>query len=178
MLTADTLNAKLPYLFGNEVGCLQLLGQMLPEKSVVFMLGIGPAVMALALLEGAGDKELEFVGIEKDDFTGVVHLAEAGFVGRLKAVKGDSNTAHTIYFDNSIDLLLVDACHTFGCVDKDIKGWWPKLKVGGIAFFHDFMVQHNDAPNNGVEQAIRVNKDSTWKEIARVESSILFEKTL
>jgi predicted O-methyltransferase YrrM len=38
---------------------------------------------------------------------------------------------------NSIDLLFVDADHTYSGVDRDFTAWLPKVKVGGTIAFHD-----------------------------------------
>lgn len=60
--------------------------------------------------------------------------------------------------NNSVDLVYVDACHSYDCVKNDIKAWWPKLKVGGIMAFHDF--ENNDY---GVKQA--VHEFASWNSV-------------
>jgi hypothetical protein len=39
--------------------------------------------------------------------------------------------------DNSLDLVFVDADHTYEAVMRDIKNWLPKLRPGGYMFGHD-----------------------------------------
>lgn len=51
--------------------------------------------------------------------------------------------------DNSVDLVYVDACHSYECVRDDINAWWDKVKSGGIFAFHDFEMSHY-----GVKQAV------------------------
>lgn len=60
--------------------------------------------------------------------------------------------------DNSIVLVNIDADHTLLGIRSDIKAWWPKLKVGGIMCFHDFLTYpgvnyevNEFANNNGLE---------------------------
>lgn len=40
--------------------------------------------------------------------------------------------------DESVDLVYIDAGHDYDSVTKDIKAWFPKVKVGGIMAFHDY----------------------------------------
>ena len=44
---------------------------------------------------------------------------------------GDSSSFASHFADNSVDFIFVDGDHTREGVTKDIKAWWPKLKVGG-----------------------------------------------
>ena len=172
MLTARELNNRLPYLFGGEIDCLQKLGAMLPYDASVVMLGIGPALMALALLEGANNP-IEFVGIDTDNFTGVEHLKAAGFGGMMKPIRADSQSCFSLYPDESIDLLLIDACHRYECVVKDIAGWWSKVKKGGIVFFHDYVPLE---PDNGVKDAVVDMIDETWEFVEFVGISAVYKK--
>lgn len=57
--------------------------------------------------------------------------------------------------DESLDLVYVDACHTFKCVMADINAYWPKLKENGIMAFHDYL-----AKEYGVYDA--VNEFADW----------------
>lgn len=51
--------------------------------------------------------------------------------------------------DNSVDLVYIDACHSYECVRDDINAWWDKVKSGGIMAFHDYEMSHY-----GVKQAV------------------------
>lgn len=41
--------------------------------------------------------------------------------------------------DESLDMLYLDACHTFYCVFKDLQTWISKVKPGGIVAGHDYL---------------------------------------
>ncbi len=49
----------------------------------------------------------------------------------------------------TVDLVYIDACHSYECVKNDIAAWWPKLKSGGIMAFHDY-----EMPHYGVKMAV------------------------
>lgn len=49
----------------------------------------------------------------------------------------------------SIDLVYIDACHSYECVRKDIEGWISRIKIGGIMAFHDYL-----SPDYRVKQAV------------------------
>lgn len=174
-LTADELNQLLPYAFGDEVEYIRHLGFNLPPGGTAVMLGVGPGIMALALLEGA-QAEFLFVGIDTDNFTAIDHLRQAGYGDFMTAVEGLSWKKADLFSDNTLSLLIVDACHEYKCVNRDIKAWLPKVRSGGVIFFHDYIVQENDAPNNGVKKAVEKHREALGEEIGRPGCSIVFRK--
>lgn len=52
-------------------------------------------------------------------------------------IKSLSWEAANQFEDNSVDFVFVDADHTYESVNKDIKAWYPKVKVGGMIAGHD-----------------------------------------
>lgn len=51
--------------------------------------------------------------------------------------------------DASIDVVFIDACHSYECVKEDIAAWLPKVKTGGIISGHDYYWG-----DNGVKRAV------------------------
>lgn len=68
----------------------------------------------------------------------------------INPIKSSSTKAAPLYKDESLDFVFIDACHTYNCVDADIKAWLPKIKINGILAGHD--IYH--AP---VRQAVEEN---------------------
>lgn len=46
-------------------------------------------------------------------------------------------TAHNHFEDQSLDIVFIDADHSYSSVKKDIQNWLPKIKPGGIISGHD-----------------------------------------
>jgi hypothetical protein len=64
----------------------------------------------------------------------------------VKTLRMASLEAATLYEDNSLDFVFVDATHTYDNVKLDIQAWLPKVKPGGLLTGHDY--------GGGVKQAV------------------------
>ena len=49
----------------------------------------------------------------------------------------DSETAASIFADEILDMVFIDANHLYPSIKKDIEIWLPKVKEGGILCGHD-----------------------------------------
>tara|TARA_R110002060_G_scaffold42657_1_gene54152 strand:- start:50 stop:685 length:636 start_codon:yes stop_codon:yes gene_type:complete len=88
------------------------------------------------------------------------------FIKNIEPVKNIINPiislsweAASLYEDNSLDFVMLDAGHDYEDIKKDIAAWYPKVKNGGTLAGHDFTT----AP--GIEIAVRefFNKDFELK---------------
>lgn len=66
----------------------------------------------------------------------------------VTGIKGDSKIIHNQFPDKNFDFIFIDGGHDYETVIEDIKGWYPKLKPGGIIGGHDI-----DWP--GVNRAVK-----------------------
>jgi len=73
------------------------------------------------------------------------HIAFARFmervyktIDRVTIVKDYSYNAHSMFIDNSIDFVYIDALHDYTSVKRDITLFYPKVKSGGIFAGHDY----------------------------------------
>ena len=72
------------------------------------------------------------------------------FEPRVQFVCGASHVASASVPDNSLDLVFIDAQHTYENVKEDIHDWAPKLKDNGVMGGHDLY----DPAFPGVRKAV------------------------
>ena len=56
----------------------------------------------------------------------------------IKPIRKASLEALDLYENGSLDCVFIDAAHDYENVCKDIQGWLPKIKPGGILSGHDW----------------------------------------
>lgn len=56
----------------------------------------------------------------------------------INHIRTTSVLASTLYKDESLDFVFIDASHDYEDVKKDIQSWYPKIKRGGIIAGHDY----------------------------------------
>jgi hypothetical protein len=83
-------------------------------------------------------------------FTNNMKPVEEARSGMVKAVKGDSAESASLYEDESLDFVFIDASHDYESFRKDLLAWHPKVKVGGLFGGHDFA-----DPYPGIVKAVK-----------------------
>lgn len=73
---------------------------------------------------------------------------------RREVIRKDTVEAANLDRIKEVDVVFVDADHTYEGVLADIRAWWPKVKVGGVMCGHDI-----DSPRDlngtwGVRRAV------------------------
>ena len=175
-LTASDLNAALPYCFDNEIDWFHTTAQELPKGSHCVILGSGPGLMCLALLESNAD--LNLFSIDRDPTvvdTFNKHLHAGGF--HVPPYIGDTCDPFPmeLFGEESVDLLVVDADHSYEAVKRDIEHWINKVRYGGLVFFHDYIdIEQNGT--NGVRRAIDDSLTDEWQEVDQVGISIVYRR--
>ncbi|MBI5766068.1 class I SAM-dependent methyltransferase, partial [Candidatus Falkowbacteria bacterium] len=61
------------------------------------------------------------------------------FGKRNSVLRMASEQAVTLFKDDTLDFIYVDANHSYEVCKKDMELWWPKLREGGIFAGHDFL---------------------------------------
>jgi hypothetical protein len=67
------------------------------------------------------------------------------YSNRARLIESDSIDAATLVEDGSLDLVFIDADHSYEGVRKDIEAWSPKVRKGGVIAGHDY--GHPDFPD-------------------------------
>lgn len=57
----------------------------------------------------------------------------------VQFLRGPSVRMSQYIEDKSLDLVYLDACHSYECVMADLKAYMPKLKKGAVMAGHDFL---------------------------------------
>jgi predicted O-methyltransferase YrrM len=83
------------------------------------------------------------------------------------SVKCLSHEGADFFNDNSVDVIFIDAGHSYEAVKKDIEAWLPKMKKGGIMAGHDYWAWEGvrKAVNEAFRQVDRVENDCWFKTI-------------
>ncbi|QDP54871.1 MAG: putative methyltransferase [Prokaryotic dsDNA virus sp.] len=87
---------------------------------------------------------------DKNHLDVVGRMSESISTGRVQILRGDSVEMSKQVEDKSLDLVYIDADHSYeGCL-RDIRAWHSKVKPLGFMAFHDF-----ENPAYGVKAAVR-----------------------
>lgn len=73
----------------------------------------------------------------------------------IKPIRMKSTDASTFYSDGSLDVVFLDADHTYEAVKADIHAWMPKVKSGGILAGHDYPWSHNHDVKRAVDELVK-----------------------
>lgn len=61
---------------------------------------------------------------------------------KYQSIRGLSKEVSEQFQDESLDVVFIDATHTYPAVKQDIQLWLPKVKTGGILAGHDYEPAH------------------------------------
>jgi len=60
----------------------------------------------------------------------------------IHPIEGDSRQVARQFVDQSLDLVMLDAKHSYRHVHRDIRSWQPKIREGGTICGHDYSSLH------------------------------------
>jgi hypothetical protein len=92
----------------------------------------------------------------------------ASYGERVCAIRDLSSNAAALFDDDSLDVVYIDANHSYEFVIQDIRSWWPKVRRGGILAGHDYSFEEvRDAVNEfvrdrGVELTLSDDRPMSW----------------
>lgn len=135
-MIAERLSGIFQALGLDEIEELRRLVRLLPPHAKVINLGNGPGTSAIAMCEAGTDCIVYSVGLitstcEHDE--GIQFIRAK----RLIQLTGGSLFIASEWDLGDVDLVFVDADHTYESCKADFMAWNPFLKVGGYMVFHD-----------------------------------------
>ncbi len=83
----------------------------------------------------------------------------------VKILNMNSENASKKFNDNYFDYIYIDGEHSYKAVIKDLKSWYPKLKINGKIFGDDFYWREKDnsfSVKKAYEDFIKENKIKKW----------------
>jgi hypothetical protein len=93
------------------------------------------------------------------------NINKCGAQNLIKPIKNTSEKASYLFEDKSLDLVFIDANHTYDFVKNDILYWQNKVKVNGIMAGHDY-ANYCDVPRAVdeifKEKVIKPKTGTTW----------------
>ena len=128
------------------------------QPATIVEVGVSRGINASKLLKSCPNIEKMYL-IDNSDSVFDIGL----FVNdehRIQFIRKDSLDAIQ-YVKEQPNLVFIDADHGYNAVYNDIKGWWPKIPVGGILCGHDYI--EGDHKDTEVSAAVK-----EWAKEARV----------
>lgn len=182
-LSSKQLNISCPYAMLEELYYVRQLADDLYPKNRILMIGAGPGVFALAMLEKRKNPPWLYV-VESGSFDYLdAHLEAAGVsLEKVVHVQGNSVIKAKDFLRNSFELILIDGDHSYEGASLDILGWWPTLVPDGVMFFHDYLEREDGFvgtsfwSEGGVAKAIQEHKTDEWVLMRQVGISVAFRK--
>lgn len=115
------------YMMGQKMKSIVEVGSW-KGRSTKSLLDTGKKVYAVDTWEGSNDPNDETKELAKKEDVFEVFKKNVGHYENLKIVKKDSRQAAKLFSDKSVDMVFIDANHTYEEVKKDIEAWAPKAR--------------------------------------------------
>lgn len=139
-------HSELLYLYPNEFEALKKLASELPPNPIVINFGAGAGNSAAAFLLGREDVFVYTIDRQKESspfgcLEGEQNLLERlGLWSpeRIQQIHGDSAETGRTWTGGKVDLVFVDAGHSYEECKADALAWLPHLREGGVMVFHDY----------------------------------------
>ena len=176
-MNAIELNHQCTYATPDELIWLRGQAGQLPNSANAVMIGAGPGVMAVALLEGNPNIALTVIDKVSTQYVRV-HISQMQLPIANVCYIEDDSADYGNQWHEKLDFLIVDGDHTYEGVKRDLDAWLPHMKPNSLVFLHDY-----DADGTcfagverypGVKQAIE-ECSAHWEEWARVGTAIVMK---
>ena len=198
--TSSTVQESFGYLFVDEVEALKRLARGFQDPPTIVNIGAGAGTSGLAFIESRPDVWLYTVDIQDEsspfgclqgermvfESAGYSHLAGV----RWFQIHGNSAEVGADWLNGNralVDMVFIDADHSYEGCKADILSWLPNLKSGGILAVHDYrkaevFARPDDGRKKphpqswpGVDQAVDEFLRNTYPTVLHVDSLIAFK---
>jgi len=164
---------------------LQTFTQYLPNECIIAEVGSYAGHSAEIFLNSGKIKHLYCVdpwcvGYDEKDGASSSNMVEVenefdyivlNKFDNVSKIKHTSKHASTLFEDESLDCVYIDANHQYEAVKEDILLWMPKVKLNGIISGHDYWITDDAAPQKAIDEIFgkpnMVFEDSSWMVIKK-----------
>lgn len=80
--------------------------------------------------------DINFIAIDQHFANTFFHKTK--HIPNLNTIPLSSDEVYDSINNNSVDLLFIDGDHRYHQAKRDLKNYWPKIKVGGVLLGHDY----------------------------------------
>lgn len=185
MRPSEVIRERWKYLQEPELEALHEVILSLPDGSVCVNIGAGFGTSGLAFIESENVKRLYTVdlyqnvsenGLGSLDFEKTV-FAEFGFDNDIRyiQIRGDAAEVGQTWYFGLVDMVFIDADHSYEHCKADIEAWLPNIKLGGIIAFHDY---GNEDGLAGVTNSVDELLTGKCEKITSAKAFIAFRKGL
>jgi len=129
-------------------------GKRIPEGGTYLELGsfVGGSLLCIYEATKLSGRSVNFIAIDSfvEPIGSIPSLANKGLttrdwfdkftssIPRLTLIESSTDDAKERIKDNSVDLMFMDAGHSYEEVTRDLINYWPKLKKDGVLLGHDY----------------------------------------
>jgi predicted O-methyltransferase YrrM len=126
---------------------IELVGT-LPDKPVIADIGAGSGTTALAIFAGNKDAEVHTIDSNPENIDWARRALEPYYDLTLwEGIECDSLQASLLFPEDAFHMIMLDTSHEYYYTKYEIEAWLPRLKLGGVFWFHDYI-------GTGVRQAV------------------------
>lgn len=193
--TPQSLNAAFGYLYPPEIDELTRLCRSLPSRPRVVNIGAGAGVSGAVIMASRPDLHMTTIDLvlESDPNGCLVGeqkaLQDCGLLDwtRYAQVHGDSSSIGMNWDKAKLDLVFIDAEHSYHGCKADIMAWTQHVLPGGLLSIHDYRKQDvvksdstpisgqpHPKPWPGVDRAVRELLLGEYEQVSLVASLITF----
>lgn len=135
-MIAEEMSVMFQALGLEEITELRQAVNSLQTDAMIINVGPGAGTSAIAMCEARPDCTIYSVGLENS-----LYERERGieFAERCQLVQLDGGSLHVAqaWWRGPVDLVFIDAEHTYEACKADFVAWDQLLRIGGFMIFHD-----------------------------------------
>jgi len=186
---SNEVNFWCPYATKEELDFQrEVMAKLIKRKSKIVMIGAGPGVLLLSLLEGLEHDEIKAWVIDignceatRTNIMKNIHIADSIKLDeKIEYIERRTSCDVGLYWKNrKIDYLIIDGDHSEMGVRRDMFAWLDYIKKGGFVMFHDYSYEGSGwGDADWVEVKPFVDNEMerrNWELIHRFGCSAVFE---